>query len=117
MKKNMKYIVPILLPLIILLLPASSFAIDGLTLVEQRVIAIFVMAALCWVLEPIPIYATSVLIIVLELLIISDKGLWFTKIDSPELGTLISHKTIMATFFITNHNVVFRRFFPCYGRH
>jgi len=98
MKKNMKFILPILIPLIILLLPLSSFGIEGLTLVEQRVIAIFVMAALCWVLEPIPIYATSVLIIVLELLIISDKGLWFTKVDSPELGTLISHKTIMGTF-------------------
>lgn len=98
MKVKLKYILPIITPLIILLLPASSFAIEGLTLVEQRVIAIFVMAALCWVLEPIPIYATSLLIIVLQLLMISDKGLWFTKVASPELGTLISHKTIMATF-------------------
>lgn len=98
MNNKMKFILPILIPLIILLLPATSFGIEGLTLVEQRVIAIFVMAALCWVLEPIPIYATSVLIIVLELLIISDKGLWFTKVDSPDLGVLISHKTIMGTF-------------------
>lgn len=98
MKKNLKFILPIIIPLIILLLPASSFGIEGLTLIEQRVIAIFVMATLCWILEPIPIYATSVLIIVLELLIISDKGLWFTKVDSPNLGQLISHKTIMGTF-------------------
>ncbi|WP_413699125.1 SLC13 family permease [Psychromonas sp. KJ10-10] len=98
MKTYLKYILPIFIPLIILLIPASSFAIEGLTLVEQRVIAIFVMATLCWVLEPIPIYATSVAIIVLELLIISDKGLWFTKFDSPELGQLVDHKTIMATF-------------------
>lgn len=98
MKKYLKYILPVFIPFFILLLPATSFGIDGLTLVEQRVIAIFVMAALCWVLEPIPIYATSVLIIVLELLIISDKGLWFTKVDVPELGNLISHKAIMGTF-------------------
>lgn len=98
MTKYLKFILPIVIPLIILLLPSSSFGINGLTLVEQRVIAIFVMAALCWVLEPIPIYATSVLIIALELLIISDKGLWFTKQASPELGHLISYKTIMATF-------------------
>ncbi|GLS90275.1 dihydroorotate dehydrogenase [Psychromonas marina] len=98
MKNNMKFILPILIPLIILLLPSSSFGIEGLTLVEQRVIAIFVMAALCWVLEPIPIYATSLLIIVLELLIISDQGLWFTKFESPELGELISYKVIMGTF-------------------
>jgi len=98
MKNHLTFVLPILVPLIILLLPATSFGIDGLTLVEQRVIAIFVMAALCWVLEPIPIYATSVLIIVLELLIISDKGLWFTKTDSANLGELINHKTIMGTF-------------------
>ncbi|MCP4323238.1 MAG: SLC13/DASS family transporter [Alteromonadales bacterium] len=98
MKKCLKYILPVIVPLIILLLPLTSFGIDGLTLVEQRVIAIFVMAALCWVLEPIPIYATSVLIIVLELLIISDKGLWFTKVASPELGELINYKAIIGTF-------------------
>ncbi len=99
MKKiQLKYVLPIVIPLIILLLPITSFGIVDMTLVEQRIIAIFVMAALCWVLEPIPIYATSVLIIVLELLLISDKGLWFSKTPSPELGHLISYKTIMGTF-------------------
>jgi len=97
-KKQLKYILPVVIPLLILLLPSSCFGIDGLTLVEQRVIAIFVMAALCWVLEPIPIYATSVLIIVLELLMISDKGLWFAKQPSEQLGQLMSYKTIMETF-------------------
>ncbi len=98
-KQNLKYILPVILPLIVLLLPASSFGIEGLTLVEQRVIAIFVMAALCWVLEPIPIYATSVLIIVFELLLISDNGLWFAT-NSPveQQGHLLKQSTIMATF-------------------
>ncbi|MFT5559427.1 MAG: sodium-dependent dicarboxylate transporter 2/3/5, partial [Sphingobacteriales bacterium] len=68
------------------------------TLIEQRVIAIFALAALCWVLEPIPIFATSVVIIVSELLLISDKGLWFFKTPSPDLGHLIDYQTIMATF-------------------
>jgi len=98
-KAKLKYVLPVLLPLIILCLPATSFGIAGLTMVEQRVIAIFVMAALCWVLEPIPIYATSVLIIVFELLLISDNGLWFATNSHPEqLGTLLSQSTIMATF-------------------
>ncbi|RJG41849.1 SLC13 family permease [Motilimonas pumila] len=96
--RYLKYILPILIPCIILLLPTTAFGIDGLTQIEQRVIAIFVLAALCWVLEPIPIYATSVVIIVLELLLVSDKGLWFTKVPSDDLGQLISHKTIMGTF-------------------
>jgi sodium-dependent dicarboxylate transporter 2/3/5 len=98
MKKYLKFILPIIIPLFILILPSTSFGIEGLTLVEQRVIAIFVLATLCWVLEPIPIYATSVVIIVLELLIISDKGLWFAKAESPELGNLVNYKTIMGTF-------------------
>jgi sodium-dependent dicarboxylate transporter 2/3/5 len=94
-----KYILPIFLPSILLLLPPSSFGIDGLTIVQQRVIAIFLMAALCWVLEPIPIYATSVLIIVLELLVISDHGLWiFTDNSDPQLGILLTQTSIMSTF-------------------
>ncbi|MFT5758570.1 MAG: sodium-dependent dicarboxylate transporter 2/3/5 [Alteromonadaceae bacterium] len=94
-----KYILPIVLPSILLLLPLSSFGIDGLTIVQQRVIAIFLMAALCWVLEPIPIYATSVLIIVLELLVISDHGLWiFTDNSDPQLGILLTQTSIMSTF-------------------
>ncbi|MFT7054301.1 MAG: sodium-dependent dicarboxylate transporter 2/3/5 [Psychromonas sp.] len=94
----LKYLLPVLIPLIILILPSDSFGIVGLTLIEQRVIAIFAMAALCWVLEPIPIFATSVVIIVAELLLISDKGLWFFKSPSPDLGHLISYQAIMATF-------------------
>lgn len=94
-----KYILPVVLPLLILSLPLSAFAIDGLTLVQQRVIAIFVLAALCWVLEPFPIYATSVLIIVLELLLLSSHGLWFlTDTSDPNLGILLPQTTIMSTF-------------------
>jgi len=94
-----KYILPVVLPLIILALPSSFFGIDGLTLVQQRVIAIFVLAALCWVLEPFPIYATSVVIIVLELLLLSDHGLWFlTDSSDPNLGVLLKQTTIMSTF-------------------
>ena len=94
-----KYILPVILPLIILALPLSAFGIEGLTLVQQRVLAIFVLAALCWVMEPFPIYATSVLIIVLELLFLSSHGLWFlTDTSNPDLGTLLPQTTIMSTF-------------------
>lgn len=75
MKSALKYWLPLICPLLVLLLPADALFIPQLTLLEQRVIAIFVLATLCWVLEPIPIYATSVLIIVLELLLLSDGGL------------------------------------------
>lgn len=100
MRQSLRYIIPILLPLIILLLPGSAFPIEGLTVIQQRVIAIFLLAALCWVLEPIPIYATSVVIIVLELLLLSNKGLYLLRIDhgQPHFGELLDYNTIMATF-------------------
>lgn len=90
----------IIVPLIIIFLPPQYLGLANITLVEQRVIAIFFLAALCWILEPIPIYATSLLIIVLQLLLISDHGLWFTQYssDTQALGTLLSQQTIMGTF-------------------
>jgi solute carrier family 13 (sodium-dependent dicarboxylate transporter), member 2/3/5 len=52
------------------------------------------------VLEPIPIYATSLLIIALQLVLISDKGfILFREGGQPEiLGTLLNHREIMAAF-------------------
>lgn len=100
MRQYLKYIIPILIPAIILLLPLSAFPFEGMTLVQQRVIAIFLLAALCWVFEPIPIYATSVVIIVLELLLVSNKGLYLFRVGegSTQFGKLLSYNEIMATF-------------------
>ena len=64
--KNIKLIVAIAIPVLILFLPATAMPIDNLSIIEQRVIALFVMATLFWILEPIPVFATSVLIIALE---------------------------------------------------
>lgn len=96
----LKFIIPIVIPLLILLLPVTAFPFDGLTLIQQRVIAIFLLAALLWVFEPIPIYATSVVIIVLELLMLSDKGLILFRLSEgqPEFGHLLKYSDIMATF-------------------
>ena len=96
----LKFIIPIVIPLLILLMPLSAFPFDGLTLIQQRVIAIFLLAALLWVFEPIPIYATSVVIIVLELLMLSNKGLILFRLNEsqPEFGQLLKYSDIMATF-------------------
>lgn len=100
MHNYLRYIIPVLIPLLILFMPASVFPLEGLTVVQQRVIAIFLMAALCWIFEPIPIYATSVVIIVFELLLISDKSALIFRLDqgNPDFGHLLSHSEIMATF-------------------
>ncbi len=66
------------------MLPIDAIPIDDLTLVQHRLLAIFLLAALLWVLEPVPVFATSILIIALELIMISDKGL--TLFRHPPAG-------------------------------
>ncbi len=98
--KHFNLLFSITVPLIILLIPVEFFPIEELTVIEKRVIAIFVLATLFWVLEPVPIYATSVLIIVLELIMVSNKGfVLFRESSAPDsLGTLLDYKSIFATF-------------------
>ncbi len=72
---------------IVLLLSASMFLVPfdalGVPLneIQVRVVALFVMAALMWILEPIPIWTTSALTIALCLLFVSNKSFSFAKPD------------------------------------
>ncbi len=99
-KFNVKYCVflPIVLIITIFLwaVPTSFFGIDALTPVQQRVIALFVFAALMWMFEIVPNWTTSLLVIVLSLLTVSDKGLSF--LCKPEYGTLVNYKSLMSAF-------------------
>lgn len=99
-KFNVKYCVmlPIVLIVTIFLwaVPTSFFGIEALTPVQQRVIALFVFAALMWMFEIIPNWTTSVMVIVLSLLTVSDKGLGF--LCKPEYGSLVNYKSLMAAF-------------------
>ena len=84
----------ILLPLVIAAVITLWFMpIEGLNVVQQRTVAIFAYAALMWMFEIIPAWATSVSTIVMLLFAISDKG--FTN---PDMGNLVSHKDLMAAF-------------------
>ncbi|WP_114788018.1 SLC13 family permease [Vibrio tetraodonis] len=88
------------LPLLVLLLPTEQMPIEDLTLIQHRLLGIFLLAALLWILEPVPVFATSVLIIALELIMLSDKGLQFFRITKPEqsLEELIPYSDILNTF-------------------
>ncbi|MBR6830174.1 MAG: SLC13/DASS family transporter [Paludibacteraceae bacterium] len=74
-------------------LPSSAFGIEGLTVVQQRTIAIFAYAALMWMFEIIPAWATSVTTIVFLLLAVSNKGL-----TNPDMGALVNFRELMASF-------------------
>ena len=86
-----------LIALIIAALPVEAFGIDGLTPIQQRVIAIFVWAACMWIVEAVPAWTTSLLIIVIMLLTISDSGISML-VGGYDKSELISYKVIMNTF-------------------
>jgi len=99
MNSAIKLILSVGIPLLILIVPTSLIPLEGITVVEHRVIAIFFMAALFWILEPIPIYATSLLIILLELVMVSNKGLnILVRSESESFGSLIRYQDILGTF-------------------
>lgn len=83
-----KLLVCFLIPLGVLMMPIDAIPIDDLTLIQHRLLAIFLLAALLWVLEPVPVFATSILIIALELIMISDKGLHLFR--NPPPGTILA---------------------------
>jgi sodium-dependent dicarboxylate transporter 2/3/5 len=80
--------------------PPEKLQLGDISVIEQRVVAIFVFAVLMWVMEVIPAWCTSVLIITLLLLSVSDNSLWFLSGNATarEMGRIMSYKTILATF-------------------
>ncbi|OOE85660.1 SLC13 family permease [Salinivibrio sharmensis] len=95
-----KLLVALGLPLVLLLIPTDWLPIANLTIVQHRLLAIFLMAALLWVLEPVPVFSTSLLIITLQLVMISDKGLhWFRgETAHHPRGELIPYTDILSAF-------------------
>ncbi len=107
--KALKALIALALAAGCLFLPYESLGL-ALNAVETRVIAIFVLAALFWILEPFPIWTTSMFVIVLMLLTVSDKGLMFSfggdtlfsmqtdPATGEKFSNLVSSKGLMATF-------------------
>ena len=84
-KKTVGFLFVAIIFLLLWFLPTESFGIDGLTQVQQRIIAIFAYATLMWVMELVPAWATSVSIILLLLLFASDSGVkWLC--NAAEVG-------------------------------
>ena len=88
------------LGLILATMPTELFNIEGLTIIQQRVIAIFVWAALMWIMEAVPAWTTSLLIIVISLLTISNSAITplISGLDEINRSQLVGYKIIMGTF-------------------
>lgn len=75
-----------------LLIPVVDLPLAG-----QITLGIFLFAAVFWVMEPIPIYATSLLVILLQVLLLSEQGP-LARYTPPE--TIQPHATSAAVWEI-----------------
>ncbi|MCF0189755.1 MAG: SLC13/DASS family transporter [Marinilabiliaceae bacterium] len=96
--KVIKIAIAVILSLLAWLAPADVFGIPGLTVIEQRIIAIFIFAALMWIFEAIPIWTTSVLIMAILLLTVSDSMFAPFIGEGESFGLAISHKSILSAW-------------------
>lgn len=96
--KLIKLIIASVLAIAALFVPYEALGFVGdhaLNTLEIRVIAIFVMAALFWILQPFPIWSTSMFVIVLMILTLSNSALIPFRVEGVEP---LKFKDIMATF-------------------
>ena len=97
-----KFIFIIAITLIIALLPTESFGIEGLTAIHQRIIALFVFAALMWLTETMPSWVTSMVVVTVMLFTVSTSAFSFLRPvnEAGEIVTdgLVPFKSIMACF-------------------
>lgn len=78
MKLNTKQLIGIGIGLIGLIAP-FFFQLEGLSDAGHVALGIFFLAAAYWMLEPFPIYATSVLVIFLQVILLSQQGFLFPE--------------------------------------
>ena len=105
MIRLVKLLIAFGIPLFSLSVPTTQLPFDDLTIIQHRLLAIFILAALLWILEPVPVFATSILIITLELMMLSDQGLYsfrFLQNGSTDTATniegLMHYNDIFAAF-------------------
>ncbi len=97
LKRLLKVVIVAIVTLMLWNMPSEWYGIQNITVVQQRIIAIFAFATLMWILEIVSSWATSVAIIVLMLLFCTDSGI-APMVNEEEVGKLLSYKGVMATF-------------------
>lgn len=94
-----KMVICMLVSLFIACMPSEWIPIEGLTIIEQRVMALFFFAASMWISEAMPAWGTSFLVIVIMLLTVSNAPLKCFAVGevTGEYGQPVNYKAIMAT--------------------
>ncbi len=97
--RALKFIFCFAVLIVLWCLPLDTFGIEGLTILQKRVMAIFLFATVMWVLEAVPAWTTSMLIVGLMLFAASDSSLWlFRDAANPDYGTPIKYTSILHSF-------------------
>ena len=77
-----KLIFIVTISLVLVMLPTEAFGIEGLTAVHQRIIALFVFAALMWLTETLPSWVTSMVVVTVMLLTVSTSAFKSLRTES-----------------------------------
>ncbi|MFK0570437.1 SLC13 family permease [Endozoicomonas sp.] len=77
-------------------LPAEFIPIANITIEQQRVLAIFLMATLLWVSEAVPAYATSLLILGLLSITVSNTSPYFLR-EALNPEDMLNYKEILSS--------------------
>ena len=97
--KLIKILVIAAISIIVAMLPTESFGIAGLTVVHQRIISLFVFAALMWLTEAMPSWVTSMIVVTVMLFTVSTSAFSFLRPEDPAAAAgLVPFKSIMACF-------------------
>ncbi|MDR9417119.1 MAG: SLC13 family permease, partial [Gracilimonas sp.] len=81
MKAFSKDAISILIGIIGFIIP-FFLSIPGLSEAGHVALSIFIIAAVFWMLEPVPIYATSILVILLQVFFLSKQGVLFSEVTA-----------------------------------
>ena len=97
--KMIKILTIAIISIIVALLPTETFGIEGLTAVHQRIISLFVFAALMWLTEAMPSWVTSMIVVTIMLFTVSTSAFSFLRPEDPAAAAgLVPFKSIMACF-------------------
>ncbi len=96
-KSNLIRLAACLIPAIIIwLLPLSIFGTE-FVVTEQRMLAIFIMAALMWILEPVPAWVTSTFSILVMLFTVSTGGIG-PLVEGIDEKHIVSYQSLLGSY-------------------
>ena len=76
-KHAVMFAIAVAVTLVLWNLPLDAYGIEGITVIQRRIIAIFALATILWITEAIPSWATSVSVIGLLLFTNSNSSFHF----------------------------------------